>query len=46
MHLLTTTRPEVRQQEMYAALGINPDPLGKRKTIVTCKKSVMPTDSC
>ena len=45
IYLRTTTRAEVRQQEIYAALGIKPDPLGKRKTLVNGKKSVVPTDS-
>lgn len=45
IYLRTTTRAEVQQQEIYAALGIKPDPLGKRKTIVNGKKSVVPTDS-
>jgi transposase len=45
IYLRTTTHPEVQQQEIYAALGIKPDPLGKRKTIVNSKKSVVPTDS-
>lgn len=45
IYLRTTTRGEVQQQQIYAALGIKPDLLGKRKTIVSCKKSVVPTDS-
>jgi transposase len=45
IYLRTTTRAEVRQQQIYDALGIKPDPLGKRKTIIDCKKSVVPTDS-
>jgi transposase len=45
IYLRTTTRAEVQQQEIYAALGIKADPLGKRKTSVSCKKSVVPTDS-
>ncbi len=45
IYLRTTTRPEVQQQQIYTALGIKPDPLGKRKTIIECKKSVVPTDS-
>ena len=43
--LRTTTRAEVQQQQIYTALGIKPDPLGKRKTILECKKSVVPTES-
>lgn len=45
IYLRTTTRAEIQQQQIYDALGIKPDPLGKRKTIVNCKKSVVPTDS-
>ena len=45
IYLRTTTRPEIQQQQIYDALGIKPDPLGKRKTIVNCNKSVVPTDS-
>ena len=45
IYLRTTTRPEVRQKQIHVALGIKPDPLGKRKTIVNSKKSVVPTDS-
>jgi len=45
IYLRTTTRAEVQQQQIYTALGIKPDPLGKRKTITDCKKSVVPTDS-
>jgi transposase len=44
IYLRTTTRPEVQQQEIYAALGIKPDLLGKHKTIMDCKKSVVPTE--
>lgn len=45
IYLRTTTLAEVQQQQIYAALGIKPDPLGKRKTIIDYKKSVVPTDS-
>jgi len=45
IYLRTTTRAEIQQQQIYDALGIKPDPLGKRKTIIDCKKSVVPTDS-
>ena len=45
IYLRTTTRAESQQQRIYDALGIKPDPLGKRKTIIDCKKSVVPTDS-
>lgn len=39
IYLRTTTRPDVQQQELYAALGIKPDPLGKRKTLIEGKNS-------
>jgi hypothetical protein len=42
IYLRTTTRAEVQQQEIYAALDIKPDPLGKRKTSVSCRLSVNP----
>ncbi len=42
IHLRTTTKAEVRQKQIYNALNIKPDPLGKYKTIVD-KKSVVPT---
>jgi len=45
IYLRTTTRAEIQQQQIYDALGIKPDPLGKRKTIIDHKKSVVPTDS-
>ena len=45
IYLRTTTRPDVQQQAIYAALGIKPDPLGKRKTIIDGKKFVVPTES-
>ena len=45
IYLRTTTRAEISQQQIYDALGIKPDPLGKRKTIIDYKKSVVPTDS-
>ena len=45
IYLRTTTRAEIQQQHIYDALGIKPDPLGKRKTIIDYKKSVVPTDS-
>lgn len=37
IHLRTTTKPEMRQQQLYDALSINPDPIGKRKTIIDKK---------
>jgi len=45
IYLRTTIRAEIQQQEIYAALGIKADPLGKSKTSVSCKKSVVPTNS-
>jgi transposase len=41
IHLRTTTKPELRQKQIYAALSIKPDPIGKCKTIID-KKSVVP----
>ena len=37
IHLRTTSKAEVRQKQIYAALDINPDPLGKNKTMVDKK---------
>ncbi len=37
IHLRTTTKAEVRQKQIYDALNINPDPLGKYKTMVDKK---------
>jgi len=42
IHLRTTTQAEVRQKQLYAALSIKPDPIGKCKTIFDNKKSVVP----
>jgi len=42
IHLRATTQAEVRQKQLYAALSIKPDPIGKCKTIVENKKSVVP----
>jgi hypothetical protein len=44
IHLRTTTQAETRQKQLYAALSIKPDPLGKCKTIIDNKKSVVPTE--
>ena len=44
IHLRTTTQPEVRQQQLFTALSINPDPLGKCKTVIDNKKSVVPSE--
>ena len=42
IHLRTTTQVEARQKQLYAALSIKPDPIGKCKTIIDNKKSVVP----
>ena len=42
IHLRTTTQAEVRQKQLYAALSIKSDPIGKCKTIIDNKKSVVP----
>ena len=42
IHLRTTTQADVRQKQLYAALSIKPDPIGKSKTIIDNKKSVVP----
>jgi transposase len=42
IHLRTTTQAEARQKQLYAALNIKPDPIGKWKTIIDKKKSVVP----
>jgi transposase len=44
IHLRTTTQAEVRQKQLYAALNIKSDPIGKYKTIIDNKKSVVPTE--
>jgi transposase len=44
IHLRTTTQPEVRQQQIFTALSIKPDPLGKCKTVFDIKKSVVPLE--
>ena len=45
IHLRTTTKAEVRQKQIYDALGIKPDLIGKYKTIIDKKKSVVPTET-
>lgn len=45
IHLRTTTKPEAQQKQIYAALHIKPDPIGKCKTIIENKKSVVPTET-
>ncbi len=44
IHLRTTSKAETRQKQIYTALNINPDPIGKFKTIVDMK-SVVPTET-
>jgi len=45
IHLRTTTKAEVRQKQIYNALGIKPDLIGKYKTVIDNKKSVVPTET-
>ena len=45
IHLRTTTKAEVRQKQIYDALNIKTDLIGKYKTIIDKKKSVVPTES-
>jgi transposase len=45
IHLRTTTQAEVRQKQIYVALNIKADPIGKCKTIIDLKKSVVPTEA-
>ena len=42
IHLRTTTQAEAQQRQLYAALSIKTDPIGKSKTIIDNKKSVVP----
>jgi hypothetical protein len=44
IHLRTTTKPPLRQKQLDAALSIKPDPIGKGKTIIDKKKSVVPSE--
>jgi hypothetical protein len=44
IHLWTTTKPEIRQKQIYAALSIKPDLVGKCKTIIGKKKSVVSSE--
>ncbi len=39
IHLRTTTQAEIPQKQIYDALGIHPDPIGKHKTIIDNKKN-------
>jgi hypothetical protein len=43
IHLRTTTKAEVRQKQIYVALNMKSDLIGKCKTIIDKKKSVVPT---
>ena len=45
IHLRTTTKAEVRQKQIYHALGIKPDQIGKYKTVIDNKKSVVSTET-
>ena len=45
IHLRTTTKTEMRQKQIYDALNIKTDLIGKYKTIIDKKKSVVPTES-
>ena len=45
VHLRTTTKAEIRQKQIYDALNIKTDPLGKCKTMIDQKKSVVPTET-
>ena len=45
IHLRTTAKAEVRQKQIYNALNIKSDPIGKFKTIIDKKKSVVPTET-
>jgi hypothetical protein len=44
IHLRTTTHAEARQKQLYNALNIKSDPIGKCKTIIDNKKSVVPSE--
>jgi transposase len=44
IHLRTTTQAEARQKQIYAALSIKSDPIGKCKTIIDNNKSVVPSE--
>jgi len=44
IHLRATTQAEARQKQIYAALSIKPDPVGKCKAIIDKKKSVVPSE--
>jgi transposase len=44
IHLRTTTQAEARQKQIYAALSIKSDPIGKFKTIIDNNKSVVSSE--
>jgi hypothetical protein len=44
IHLRTTTQAEARQKQLYTALSIKPDPIGKCKTIIDKKQSLVPLE--
>jgi len=44
IHLRITSKAEAKQKQIYTALNINPDPIGKLKTTVDMK-SVVPTET-
>ncbi|MEO1882276.1 MAG: hypothetical protein ABGX71_01530, partial [Methyloprofundus sp.] len=41
IHLRTTCKVEARQKQIYTALNITPDPIGKFKTTVNLKSVVL-----
>jgi len=45
IQLRTTTKAELRQKQIYDTLNIKPDLIGKYKTIIDKKKSVVPTET-
>ncbi len=45
IHLRTTTKAEQRQKQIYDALNIKPDLIGKRKTSINKKKPVVSTET-
>jgi hypothetical protein len=45
IHLRITIQAEVRQKQLYNALNIKSDPIGKCKTIIDKKKPVVPSET-
>jgi hypothetical protein len=43
--LRATAQPEALHKQPYQALGLKSGPIGKNKTIIARKKSIVPTDS-